>query len=61
MSTREPRGCDTCIEVHWSEIKLNFISVHSNTRGLKCIHMHLNKTCIYMSKTDQIEPERNAM
>jgi len=47
--------------MYWSKIKLNFISFYSNTRELKWIHMHLNKTYIYMSKTDQIEPERNAM
>ena len=27
----------------WSEIKLNFIPIHSNTSRLKWIHTHLNK------------------
>jgi uncharacterized membrane protein len=34
----------TCVKVDWNEIKLNFISFHSNTRGLRWIHMHTNKT-----------------
>ena len=30
----------TCVEVDWSGIKLSSIPFHSNTYGLKLIHMH---------------------
>ena len=33
----------TCVEVDWSGIKLNSIPFHSNTCGLRWIHMHPNK------------------
>ena len=36
----------TCVEVDWSEIELNFVSFHSDTCGLRWIHMHPNKALI---------------
>jgi hypothetical protein len=32
-----------CVEVDWSGINLNSIPFHSNTRGLRWIHIHPNK------------------
>jgi hypothetical protein len=38
----------TCVEVDWSGIKLSFIPFHSNTCGLKWIHMHPNKARVIL-------------
>jgi hypothetical protein len=32
----------TCVKVDWNGIKLNSISFHSNTCGLRWIHVHPN-------------------
>ena len=36
-----------CVEVDWSGIELNSIPFHSNTCGLRWIHMHPNKALVY--------------
>jgi hypothetical protein len=40
----------TRVEVDYSGIKLNFISFHSNTRGLRWIYLHPNKALTFFEK-----------
>ena len=43
----------TCVEVDWSGIELNSIPFHSNTCGLRWIHMHPNKAlCVFQCCCD---------
>jgi hypothetical protein len=39
----------TCVEVDWSGIELNSIQFHSNTCGLRWIHMIPNKASVHIS------------